>query len=354
VSRGLVSGGRISMFDSRSVTVYDGGRGVSEYPPAPSAIGICLAELLITFITKVVAMILPCHLLCLAALAVVLAKGSMSVAAESTKILLWPEGAPDAKGSDDKDKPSLTVYPAPDEKACGTGMIVCPGGGYEHLSMEKEGTTVAQWLNGLGVTAFVLDYRHGGKGYHHPAPLEDAQRALRLVRSNASQWKVDVDRIGIMGFSAGGHLASTVGTHFDSGNAKAKDAVERAGCRPDFLVLCYPVILMNSPYTHKGSQKHLLGDNPDPELAHSLSTDTQVTRDTPPTFLFTTNADTAVPAENSVQFYLALRKAKVPAELHIYQDGAHGLGLAPNDPVLSTWKDRLADWLKVRGLLNRT
>jgi acetyl esterase/lipase len=298
-------------------------------------------------------MILPCQLLCFAALSMIFAKGAISLGAEPTKVLLWPEGQPDAKGGDEKDKPNLTIYPSSAETACGTGVIICPGGGYEHLSMEKEGTTVARWLNGLGVTAFVLDYRHGGKGYLHPAPLEDAQRAIRLVRTHAAEWNVDAGRIGIMGFSAGGHLASTVGTHFDLGDSKADDTVERASCRPDFLVLCYPVILMNSEYTHKGSQKHLLGDQPDAELARDLSTETQVTRETPPTFLFTTNADTAVPAENSVQFYLALRKAKVPAELHIYQDGAHGLGLAPNDPVLSTWKDRLADWLKVRGLLSR-
>ncbi|HEY2827509.1 MAG TPA: alpha/beta hydrolase [Pirellulales bacterium] len=300
-------------------------------------------------------MILPGHLLCLAALAVLFAKASTSMAADQAKVLLWPEGAtPGAKGDKEKDKPNLTVYPAPADKACGTGMIICPGGGYEHLSVEKEGTAPAEWLNSLGVTAFVLDYRHDGKGYQHPAPLEDVQRAMRVVRANAAKWNVDTNRIGIMGFSAGGHLASTVGTHFDAGNKDAEDVIERAGCRPDFLVLCYPVILLDSLYTHKGSQKHLLGNNPDPKLVESLSTERQVTSETPPTFLWTTNADTAVPPENSVQFYLALRKAKVPAELHIYQNGAHGLGLAPNEPVVNTWKDRLGDWLKMRGLLEKS
>lgn len=298
-------------------------------------------------------MILPCQLLCLTLLTAVLVKGSSLVAAEPEKILLWPNGAPDAKGDEDKDKPNLTIYLTPKEKACGTGIIICPGGGYEHLSIEKEGTTPALWLNSLGISAFVLDYRHGGKGYQHPAPLEDAQRAVRLVRDNAAKWNLDTNRIGIMGFSAGGHLASTIGTHFDAGDAGASDPIDRASCRPDFLVLCYPVILMDSPFTHKGSQKHLLGDQPDADLLKNLSTDTQVTSDTPPTFLFTTDADKGVPAENSVQFYLALRKAKVPAELHIYQNGPHGLGLAPNEPVVNTWKDRLADWLKVRGLLTR-
>jgi acetyl esterase/lipase len=299
------------------------------------------------------------HLLCLMMVAAVLAKelaasgAEPSAAAEPTMVLLWSQGAPDAKGDKDSDKPNLTVYLPPNDKANGTAIIVCPGGAYGHLSLDKEGRAVAQWLNSLGVTAFVLDYRHAGKGYHYPAPLEDAQRAIRLVRAGAATWKINPARIGMMGFSAGGHLASTVGTHFDAGNRQAEDAVDRASCRPDFLVLCYPVILLNSPYTHQSSQKNLLGDNPDPELVQSLSNDTQVTADTPPTFLFCTNADTTVPAENSVQFYLALRKAKVPAELHIYQQGAHGVGLAPNDPVLSTWKDRLADWLKVRGLLKK-
>jgi acetyl esterase/lipase len=298
-------------------------------------------------------MILPCQLLCLSVVAVLLAEGSTLPAAESEKILLWPAGTPDAKGDKDKDKPNLTVYLTAADKACGTGIIVCPGGGYEHLSIEKEGTVPAQWLNSLGVTAFVLDYRHGGKGYQHPAPLEDAQRALRLVRANAAKWNLDPNRIGIMGFSAGGHVASTVGTHFDAGDLKAAEEVERASCRPDFLILCYPVISMGSAYTHQGSKKHLLGSQPDPELVQTLSNETQVTGNTPPTFLFTTNADTTVPPENSVDFYLALRKAKVPAELHIYQNGAHGLGLAPNEPIVNTWKDRLADWLQVRGLLSR-
>jgi acetyl esterase/lipase len=283
----------------------------------------------------------------------VLAMTYTAFAADPNVVLLWPNGAPDALGDKDSDKPNLTVYMPPDEQANGTAMIVCPGGGYGHLSMDKEGKVVAQWLNSLGVTAFVLDYRHAGKGYHHPAPLEDITRAVRLVRTNAATWKIDPSRIGVMGFSAGGHLASTIGTHFDRGNPQAEDPIDRASCRPDFLVLCYAVITMKSDYTHGSSRKNLLGDNPDPDLVQNLSNETQVTSDTPPTFLFCTDADTTVPAENSVQFYLALRKAKVQAELHIYQQGAHGVGLAPNDAVLSTWKDRLADWLKTRGLLKK-
>ncbi|HEY2762078.1 MAG TPA: alpha/beta hydrolase [Pirellulales bacterium] len=277
------------------------------------------------------------------------AKGVL--AAEPETVALWPNGAPDAKGTSDNDKPTLTIYPAPEDKAAGTGVVVCPGGGYVHLSMEKEGSDVAKWLNSLGISAFVLKYRLGGDGYQHPAPMEDGQRAIRLVRANAEKWRVDPNRIGMMGFSAGGHLTSTVGTHFDSGHPDDPDSVEHASCRPDFLVLVYPVISMTMTQTHSGSKKALLGTNPDPELVKSLSNELQVTAETPPTFLVATNADTSVPAENSVEFYLALRKAKVPAELHIWEEGKHGFGLAPSDPVLSAWKDRLADWFKTRKLL---
>jgi len=272
-------------------------------------------------------------------------------AADAETVLLWPNGAPGAKGDTDNDKPSLTIYTPEQQDHARAAVIVCPGGGYSHLAMGHEGEDVAKWLNSLGVTAFVLKYRHGGNGYRHPVPLEDAQRAIRYVRAGTEKWNIDPSKIGILGFSAGGHLASTAGTHFDRGNPEASDAIDRASCRPDFLVLCYAVISMTSDQTHKGSRNSLLGTSPDPELAKNLSNETQVTSDTPPTFLFCTNADTAVPAENSVQFYLALRKAKVPAELHIYEKGQHGVGLAPNDPVLTTWKERLADWLKVRGFV---
>jgi len=273
-------------------------------------------------------------------------------AAEPETVLLWPNGAPDAKGDADNDKPSLTIYLPEKQDPVHAAVIVCPGGGYSHLAMGHEGEDVAKWLNSLGITAFVLKYRHGGNGYRHPVPLEDAQRAIRYVRAGAEKWNIDPAKIGILGFSAGGHLASTAGTHFDRGNPQAGDAIDRVSCRPDFLVLCYAVISMTSDQTHKGSRNSLLGSSHDPELAKSLSNEMQVTADTPPTFLFSTNADTTVPAENSVQFYLALRKAKVPAELHIYEKGQHGVGLAPKDPILTTWKERLADWLKVRGLLS--
>jgi acetyl esterase/lipase len=251
--------------------------------------------------------------------------------------LLWPDGAPGAVGKQDEDRPTLTIYLPPEGKASGAGVVICPGGGYRNLSMEKEGSDVAAWLNQHGLAGFVLKYRLGPR-YHHPAQLNDAQRALRYVREHAAEFRIKPDRIGIWGFSAGGHLAATAATHFDSSN------------RPAFLILAYPVITFEPPFAHQGSRKNLLGDEPDAKLVQNLSNEAQVTAQTPPTFLFHTDGDKGVPAENSAQFYLALRRAGVPAELHIYERGPHGVGLAPKDPVLSSWPARLADWLKLRGL----
>jgi acetyl esterase/lipase len=264
--------------------------------------------------------------------------------------LLWPGGAPFSQGTEDIDKPSLAPYLVPAGRRTGTAVIVCPGGAYGHLSMDKEGDQIARWLNSLGVSAFVLKYRLGPK-YHHPVELGDAQRAIRTVRSKAAEYRLLPDRIGIMGFSAGGHLASTAGTHFDAGNPGAADPIDRLSSRPDFLVLCYPVISFGE-FTHRGSRTNLLGENPDPKLVESLSNETQVTARTPPTFLFHTTSDNTVPVENSVMFYAALRKAGVPAEMHIYERGPHGVGLAQTDEALAGWPSRLADWLRMRGLLN--
>lgn len=274
-----------------------------------------------------------------------------ALAAEEPRTqLLWPEGAPGAVGTQDADKPSLTIYLPPPGTSNGTAVVVCPGGGYGGLAVLHEGRQVGYWFNSFGVTAFVLKYRVAPR-YHHPAPLSDAQRALRWVRSHAAEYGVAPDRIGIMGFSAGGHLSSTAGTHFDKGNASSPDPIERASCRPDFLILCYPVISLTTDYTHRGSLRNLLGDNPDPKLVESLSSEKQVTADTPPSFLFHTSSDSGVPPQNSVLFYLALREKGVPAEMHIYERGPHGVGLAPFEPALSTWPDRLKDWMKHRGLL---
>jgi acetyl esterase/lipase len=266
--------------------------------------------------------------------------------------LLYPDGAPGAVGTEDADKPSLTIWLPAADKANGTAVVICPGGGYGGLAMGHEGKDVAQWFVDRGVTAFVLKYRHAPR-YKHPAPLQDAQRAIRTVRARAKEFHIDPARVGIMGFSAGGHLASTAGTHFDDGKIDDKDPIEKVGCRPDFLILCYPVITLEPPYAHMGSRKNLLGDKPDPKLVEELSNEKQVTAKTPPTFLFHTDGDGGVLPENSIEFYLALRKAKVPAELHIYEKGPHGVGLAPKDPILSTWPERLHQWLEGRGLLKK-
>ena len=231
-----------------------------------------------------------------------------------------------------------------------TAAIVAPGGSYRALSMNKEGRLPANYLNSLGIAAFVLKYRLGPK-YHHPIELGDIQRAIRTLRSRAAEWHIDPARIGVMGFSAGGHLASTASTHFDPGNPAASDPIDRASSRPDFAILGYPVITLTESWTHQGSKTNLLGDNADPALARSLSTETQVTANTPPTFLFHTNADTTVPVENSVHYFLALRKAGVPAEMHIFKDGAHGAGLAMENPALSEWPKVLANWLRASGFL---
>jgi acetyl esterase/lipase len=265
---------------------------------------------------------------------------------------LWKGDAPGALGQEDRDIPKLSIYQAPRDKAVGTGIVVCPGGGYGGLAMDHEGKQIAEWLNSIGISAFVLQYRLGPR-YHHPAPLTDVQRAIRFVRQRAKDYNVAANRIGVWGFSAGGHLASTAATHFDKGNPAAQNAIDRISSRPDFAVLAYPVISFTTNYVHKGSRRNLLGEPFDEKLAASLSNETQVTPETPPTFLFHTNEDTGVPPENSVLFYLALRKAGVPAEMHIYEKGPHGVGLAPKDAILSSWGGRLADWFKTRGLLDR-
>jgi len=275
---------------------------------------------------------------------------ALARAQEPTTVLLWSNGAPGALGSEDTDQPSLTVFLPVKNQANGTGVVVCPGGGYGALASNHEGRQIANWLNSLGIAAFVLKYRLGPR-YHHPIELGDAQRAIRLVRANAIEYGIAPDRLGVMGFSAGGHLAATMGTHFDNGDATASDPVQRAGSRPDFLVLGYPVISFTTPYTHQGSLHNLLGDSPDPKLTQSLSAELQVTPQTPPTFLFHTTEDKTVPVENSVMFYLALRKAGVAAEMHIFERGPHGVGLALRDPALAMWPELLANWFRMRGLL---
>ena len=255
-------------------------------------------------------------------------------------IPLWSGAAPGALGTEDRDIPVITVYLPRTMSPNTPAVIVCPGGGYVQLAMNHEGRQVASYLNSLGIAAFVLRYRLGPR-YHHPVELGDAQRAIRTLRSHAAEWRLDPARVGIMGFSAGGHLAMTASTRFDAGIPTATDPVEHVSSRPDFVVLGYPVISLTETWTHQGSKTNLLGNSPDPELAKSLSGEQAVKKDTPPTFIFQTNADTTVPAENSVYYYLALRKMAVPAEMHIFEKGPHGVGLANDDAALSEWSKLL-------------
>ena len=268
-------------------------------------------------------------------------------------LALWPAGAPGAKGTEPADVPTLTPYLPPKENATGASVIVCPGGGYSRLS-EAEGRPVAEWLNGIGVAAFVLKYRLGPR-YQHPAPLQDAARAIRTVRARAAEWGLDPERIGILGFSAGGHVASTIATHFDAGRADATDPIERVSSRPNVAILIYPVITMREK-THAGSKKNLLGDDPKPELVALLSNEEQVTKETPPTFLVHTSNDAAVPVENSLMFAAALRRAGVPFEFHLYERGPHGFALGTRggvtNPVLATWPAHCAYWLRLRNFVN--
>ena len=265
---------------------------------------------------------------------------------------LWMGAAPGALGSEESDVPALTVYLPRTMTAATPAVIVCPGGGYARLASNHEGRQVAGYLNSLGIAAFVLRYRLGPR-YHHPIELGDAQRAIRTLRSRAAEWRLDPTRIGIMGFSAGGHLAMSASTMFDSGNPQAADAIDRVGSRPDFAVLAYPVISMTAAWTHQGSKQNLLGVSPDADLARRLSGEFAVTKATPQTFIFQTNEDTVVPAENSLYYFLALRQAGVPAEMHVFEKGPHGVGLANDDAALSPWSALLATWLRGRGLINR-
>lgn len=285
-----------------------------------------------------------------AAVLICLASTGVLSAAEPKTELLWPQGAPGANGTEPKDKPTLIVYLPEKQNASGGAVVICPGGGYGNLAMDHEGHQIAQWLNAHGVAAFVCDYRHRGKGYGHPAPLQDAQRAIRTVRARAGEFNVDPAKVGILGFSAGGHLASTALTQFDKGDERSDDPVMRVSSRPDFGVLCYAVIAFDAPFTHKGSQHNLLGKDAGPELLASMSSEKRVTSETPPTFLFHTTEDKGVPPQNSLAFYEACVRHKVPAELHVYEKGRHGVGLGKGIEGTENWPAQCVAWLRLRGV----
>ena len=290
--------------------------------------------------------------------------------AEITKevISLWPgEVAPGSEGYKHKEaynprkgdnglithvsKPTLTVHLPPEEKRCGTGVVICPGGGYYVVAIDHEGHALAKWFAERGVVAAVLKYRHGGGRHRHPIPLNDAQRALRIVRSRAEQWKIKSDKIGIAGFSAGGHLATTAGTHYDTGDPDAEDRIEQMSCRAHFMVLAYPVISMQQDITHGGSRRALIGHHPSDELVTNLSNELQVTNNTGPTFIVHTADDPAVNIENCLRFHKALVKHNVPVELHVYEKGGHGYGMLRGNRPIDKWPNLLEGWLKGQKLI---
>jgi acetyl esterase/lipase len=289
-----------------------------------------------------------------------LAMNTTLFAANPLVIPLWPEGVPNAQPNggdeyiqDDRiynvQRPTLTVVAPPPAQANGTAVIICPGGGYTRLAVSVEGNPTARWLNSIGVTCFILKYRL--KEYGHPAPLQDVLRAVRLVRSRAAEFGIDSERIGVFGGSAGGHLASCAATLFDHPAGKTGAPLDAVSARPTFVILQYPVILMDGPHVHRGSRECLLGKSPSPELVALLSTDRHVTKDTSPAFLVATAEDTSVPLENSLAFYSALRRAGVSAEMHLYEKGPHGFGMRRDLGPTSEWPQHCTEWLRAHGWL---
>jgi acetyl esterase/lipase len=287
-----------------------------------------------------------------------------STRAETPRVIdLWPEGVPGLRADASEEKlvdgritnvhrPTLRLYPAAGDRVSGTAVIVCPGGGYVRLAVSNEGDGAARWLNSLGITVFVLHYRLAE--YGHPAPLRDVLRAVRLVRSRAAEFGVRPDRIGVLGSSAGGHLAASAGTLYDAPEGRTGTDLDQVSGRPDFLILQYPVITMQEPYVHAGSRRALLGAEPAPELVERLSVELHVTKDTPPTFLVHTQEDKSVPVENSLLFYQALRRAGVPVEMHLYEKGPHGFGFRTDLGPTSEWPQRCESWLRAHGWLTQS
>ena len=288
---------------------------------------------------------------------------------QAETIKLWPEGIPCANNLKEEvedhreigvkiskvHEPVIEAYLPEEGKANGTAVVICPGGGYTILAWDWEGTSMAEWFNTMGVAAFVLKYRlphWESEECRSEVALMDAQRALRLVRSKANEWKLDPARIGIMGFSAGGHLASTASTHFDQGDPEAELEVDRYSCRPDFSILMYPVVTMEEDYAHMGSRKNLIGEKPSKKIRNYYSNEARVTAETPPAILIHADNDEGVVPENSVNYYLALRKHKIPAAMHIFAGGGHGFSFAEGMGTVSKWPELCEGWMKDRGLLD--
>ncbi|MDT0675625.1 alpha/beta hydrolase [Autumnicola musiva] len=278
-----------------------------------------------------------------------------SIMAQDHTLPLWPNSIPNSQPSEEKEKadkgdilwiskvqePEIQVFLPPKNISTGQAVIICPGGGYEGLAFDWEGTQISKWLNTKGIAGIVLKYRLPSSAsvkVSHEAPLQDAQKAMQLVRENADSWNINKDKVGIIGFSAGGHLASTLGTHLNK-----EDSVNS---RPDFMALIYPVISMKNGITHQGSRNALLGDNPDKELVEQFSNETRVSKETPPTFILHATDDESVPVENSILFYKALKENNIYAEMHIYPEGGHGFSLGNGNPVLESWPKLFCNWLK--------
>ena len=285
--------------------------------------------------------------------------------AQNQVIPLWKKIPQEIKASDYQEKeiikdgkvqstsqvsiPTVSIFFTKEIKQNQTAVIILPGGGYSHLAIDKEGTKVAEWLNSLGIVAFVLKYRLPSDlimTNKSVGPLQDAQEAMRIVRLNAAKWNIDPNKIGILGFSAGGHLASTLSTHYDE---RVYETSSKISARPDFSLLIYPVISMEDEITHKGSQTSLLGKNPSKDLIDSYSNEKKITAQTPPAFIVHATDDTAVLPENSINYYLALKKNGVTSELHLYEKGGHGFGLGVKD-TSKFWTKDCEEWLKTNGL----
>lgn len=302
----------------------------------------------------------PSLLLRLAA-AILASFGVLNAPCLGEEILLWPPGheangkavslAGDQEHIVVRQSPSIVAMFPPDDRSSGAAVIVCPGGGYSILAFEKEGLEIGRWLNERGIAAFCLKYRCGGPPNGHPAPLDDARRAMRLVRSRTAEWRLDPDKVGIMGFSAGGHLAACTSTLGDEGNPEADDPIERYKSRPDFSLLVYPVISMADDVTHGGSRQTLLGEAPSSQLIERLSADHQVNKQTPPAFLVHASDDRPVPVENSLRYYRALIAHDLPAEMHIFASGGHGFGMRPTGQPVDQWPELADKWLRRQGLV---